>query len=180
MWQKQRRQRFTAAKITGSMFDPEQPAYDVAMVLNATYRTLLNETEEHEIAHTLGCLSENLRDYLLRECPPGKFKTSKAWARAMARNIEKKLLPAATRFGRPPAEVLMARSAATVSDETFIRDLEIEERLDARIDRAFARFFELKAIEDQTTFTELRRSYLGGIDRTSARAKRSTPNGARA
>ena len=74
----------------------------------------------------------------------------------------------------------MARSAATMSDETFIRDLETEERLDARIDRAYARFFKLKAIEDQTTFTELRRSYLSSIDRTSARAKRSAPRGARA
>jgi hypothetical protein len=180
MWHKQRRQRFTAAKLTSAMFDPEQPAYDEAMVLNATLHILLNETEEREIEQTLGRLSKNLRDCLLRECPPGKFKRSKAWARAMARNIEKELLPAARRFGQPPAEVLMARSAGTMSDETFIRDLETEERLDARIDRAYARFFKLRAIEDQTTFTELRRSFLSGVDRTSARAKRSTPRGARA
>jgi hypothetical protein len=124
--------------------------------LNATYHILLNEAEEREIEQTLGRLSENLRNYLRSECPLGKFKTSKAWAHAMARKIEKELLPAATRFGPPPAEVLMARSAATMNDETFIRDLEIEERLDARIDRAYARFFKLKAIKDQTTFTELR------------------------
>jgi hypothetical protein len=89
MWQKQRRQHFTAAKMTSAMFDPEQPAYDEAMVLNATLQILLNETEEREIEGTLGRLSKNLRDYLLRECPPGKFKTSKAWAHAMARKIEK-------------------------------------------------------------------------------------------
>jgi hypothetical protein len=180
MWRKQRHQEFAAARMTTAMFDPEQPAYDEAMVLNATLQTLLQETEEYEIEQTLGRLSATLRNYLLRECPRGKFKTTQAWARAMASKIEKELLPAATRFGQPPAEVLMGRSAATMSDEMVMRDLEIEERLDALIDRAFARFFKLKAIEDQTTFTELCRAHRSGIDRTNARAKRSRPAQARA
>jgi hypothetical protein len=180
MWWKQRRQHFVAARMTTSIFDPKQPAYDEAMVLNGTYQTLLKETEEYEIEGTLGRLSETLRNYLLRECPRNKFKTSKAWARAMASEIEKRLLPPATRFGQPPADVLMGRSAATMTDEMFMRDLEVEERLEALIDRAFARFFRLKAVENQTPFTELRRSHPSGIDRTEATAKRSTPAGARA
>jgi hypothetical protein len=85
------------------------------MILNATYHTLLEETDEREIEATLGRLAKDLREHLLRLCPRGKFKTPKAWARAMAMKIKKGLLPAATRFGKPPAEVLMGRSAATMT-----------------------------------------------------------------
>jgi hypothetical protein len=179
MWRKQRLQEFAAARMMTAMFDPEQPAYDEAAVLNATHQILVQETEQYEIEGTLGRLSKSLRDYLLRDCPRGKFETSKAWAHAMATKIEKELLPAASRFGQPPPEALMGQSAATISDEMFMRALEIEEHLDALIDRAFARFSKLKAIEDQTTFTELRRAHRSGIDRTNARAKRSKPARAR-
>jgi hypothetical protein len=180
MWWKQRRQRFTAARMTTAMYDPGQQLYDEALVLTAAYHALLNETEEYEIEGILGRLSETLRNHLLRECPRNRFKTSKAWARAMARKIEKRWLPAATQFGQPPAEVLMGRSAATISDEMFMRDLEVEERLEALIDRTFQRFFRLKAVENQTSFTKLRRSHPSRIDRTEGTAKRSTPAGARA
>jgi hypothetical protein len=157
IWWKQRRQHFAAAKITAAMFDPDQPTYDEPMVLNATYHTLLEETDEREIEATLGRLAKDLREHLLRLCPRGEFKTPKAWARAIAMKIKKQVLPAASRFGEPPAEVLMGRSAATITDDMFVRDLEIEERLDAMIDRAFERFFRLKELQDQVTFTELRR-----------------------
>jgi hypothetical protein len=180
MWWKQRRQHFTAATMTTAMFDPDQRAYDEALVLNGLYHTLLGETGEREIEQTLGRLAKDLRDYLLSQCPRGKSRTSKAWARAMRKTIEKVLLPAATRFGELPAEVLMGRSAATVTDEMFMRDLEIEERLDTLIDRAFARFFRLKAIEYQITFTELRRWDRNATDRTNASATRSSTGGARA
>ena len=69
MWQKQRRQHFTAAKMTSAMFDPEQPAYDEAMVLNATLQILPKETEELEIERTLGRLSKDLLDYIKRPRP---------------------------------------------------------------------------------------------------------------
>jgi hypothetical protein len=180
IWWKRRRQLFVAARRAAAMFDPDQPSYDEPMVLIATYHTLLEETDEREIEATVGRLAKDLREHLLKLCPRGKSKTPKAWARAIARKIEKELLPAATRFGEPPAEVLMGRSAATMSDEMFMRDLEVEERLEALIDRAFQRFFKLKAVENQTPFTELRRSRPSGTDRTEATAKRSTPAGARA
>jgi hypothetical protein len=150
MWWKQRRQRFAEARMTGAMFDPDQPVYDEGMMLNGTFHILLKETDEREIEQTFGRLAKDLRDYLLKLCPRGEFKTPKAWARAMARKIEKVLLPAATRFGAPPAEVLMGRSAETITDDMFVRDLKIEERLEALIDRAFDRFFRLKALEHQT------------------------------
>jgi hypothetical protein len=98
----------------------------------------------------------------------------------MASKIEKGLLPAATRFGQPPAEVLIGQSAAMMTNDMLMRDLEVEERLEALIDRAFQRFFRLKAVENQTPFTELRRSHRSGIDRTGSTAKRSPPAGARA
>ena len=180
MWWKQRRQHFAAARMMTAIFDPDQRAYDEALVLNATYHTLLKETEEREIEQTLGRLAKDLRDHLLGLCPRGEFRTSKAWARALRTKIEKVLLPAATRFGEPPAEILMGRSAATMTDEMFMHDLEIEERLDALIDRAFVRFFRLKAIEHQITFTELRRYHPTATDEMNARAKRSSTGGAQA
>ena len=157
IWWKRRRQLFVAARRAAAMFDPDQPSYDEPMVLNATYHTLLEETDEREIEATVGRLAKDLREHLLRLCPRGEFKTPKAWARAIAMKIKKQVLPAASRFGEPPAEVLMGRSAATITDDMFVRDLEIEERLDAMIDRAFERFFRLKELQDQVTFTELRR-----------------------
>jgi hypothetical protein len=171
IWRKRRYQRFNAAKNTAAQFDPDHKAYDEAMALNGFYQVLLQETAEHELRRMLGRLGGHFAEHLRNKCPKPKFKVTKAWVKAMRREIENVLMPAATRFGSPPDEVLMSQSAAFLTDEVFARELEFEKQLEAELKEARNQLFEIKKAKRQIQFREIRRferrhpSRLSGIIR---------------
>jgi hypothetical protein len=157
LWLKQRRQLFLMAKLRNATCDPNSPAYDEVAVLNATVLMLEGETDEQEINVALRALALHQQHLLLKHCPRRKFKTTKAWARGLQSSIAKVLLPAATRFGEPPDEALIAQSAAVLDDEAFRREIEMDERLNAMRDRAIEQLFRIKQLEQRITFDDMRR-----------------------
>jgi len=80
----------------------------------------------------------------------------------MQEEVQKVLLPAATRFGDPPDEVLIQQSSAILTDDVFARDLEGEERIGRLVDQALGRLEKIKLEKtkksnQQTSFREAQR-----------------------
>jgi hypothetical protein len=80
----------------------------------------------------------------------------------MQEEVQKVLLPAATRFGDPPdgGLMLIEQSSAILTDDVFARDLEVEERIGRLIDQALGRLEKLektKKSNQQNSFREAQR-----------------------
>jgi hypothetical protein len=157
LWRKQRLQRFLAARVTAAKFDPDHEAYHEAMALNAFIHAISGATHLREVARSLGQLGGRFADHLIAECPSGKFGTVQDWVMALQEEVEKVLMPAAVRFGRPPDEVLIKESSAVLTDDVFARELEFEEHIDRMIQQALARLEKIKKSKQQTSFREAQR-----------------------
>jgi hypothetical protein len=157
LFRKQRYQRFIVSRITAAQFDPSHEAYDAPMALNAFHQILLAETAEHELERALGQLGGHLADHLAKKCPRRRFATTEAWVSAMRTEIEGVLMPAVTRFGSPPDEVLIGQAAAVLTDEAFARELEFERQLDRELEQAIDRLLKIKEKKRRITFRDAQR-----------------------
>jgi hypothetical protein len=157
IWRKRRYQRFLAARATAAQFDPSHEAYDEAMALNAFHHAIDGAKDYSEIWRSLARLGGHFADHLDAKCPKGKFPTPEAWVKAMQEEIKKVLMPSATRFGETPDEVLIKQSSAILTDDTFARELEFEERIDRTIEQALERLERAKAAKRQVSFREAQR-----------------------
>ena len=157
IWWKQRRQRFIAAKFIAAKYDPDSKAFDEVLSLTSFRQLLEIETEEDEITGSLKELAGYFWYQLTTKCPRKQFSSVAAWVDALKVQIDTVLMPAATRLGDPPRELLIDRSAAVLNDELFARELEFEERIDATLHRALDRLEKIRAAKQRITFLEARR-----------------------
>jgi hypothetical protein len=158
IWRKQRIQRFIAAKFIAAKFDPESKAYDAVLALSAFRQLFEIQTEEHEIDRILRALGGHFEQHLRTSCPETEFDSAAEWVDALKVEIDTVLMPATTRLGGPPPpEGLLACSAAVLDDELFERELELEARIDATLQRALDRLEKIKAAKRRITFGERRR-----------------------
>jgi hypothetical protein len=157
LWRKARCQRFLMARATDAKFDPRHEACDPVSALTAFYDGLQDATISEEIRRGVALLDGLFAGHLGRECPREKFDTDQEWVKAMQEEAEKVLMPMATRFGNPPDEVLMMRSAAILTDDRFSRELEFEERIDRMLWQAIGQLEKIKKSKQQTSFRQARR-----------------------
>jgi hypothetical protein len=157
IWRKQRYQRFLAARVMAAKFDPGHEAYDEAMALNGFYHAINGATHFGEVRQSLDQLGGHFADHLDAKCPREKFQTPEDWVKAMQEEVQKVLLPAAARFGRPPDEVLIEQSSAILTDDVFARELGFEERIDRKLEQARAELEKIKKSKQQTSFREAQR-----------------------
>ena len=157
IWRKQRYQRFLAARVMAAKFDPGHEAYDEAMALNGFYHAINGATHFGEVRQSLDQLGGHFADHLDAKCPREKFQTLEDWVKAMQEEVQKVLLPAATRFGDPPDEVLIQQSSAILTDDVFARELGFEERIDRKLEQARAELEKIKKSKQQTSFREAQR-----------------------
>jgi len=75
LWDKQRRQRFLAARVMAAKFEPSHMAYDGAMALNAFLHAIDGATHFGEVWQSLGQLGGHFADHLDAKCPRREFQT---------------------------------------------------------------------------------------------------------
>jgi hypothetical protein len=157
LWRKLRYQRFLAARVVAAKFEPSHMAYDEAMALNAFFHAIDGATHFGEVWQSLNRLGGHFADHLDANCPRRKFGTPEDWVKAMQEEVQKVLLPAATRFADPPDEVLIEQSSAILTDDVFARELEFEELNNRMLEQALTRLQKIKKSKQQTSFREAQR-----------------------
>ena len=118
---KQRNQQFQFTRVMSAKFDPDTAAYDERNARQTLLEVLRKVEQKIEVERALQCIGAGIRDHLARCCLNSKYKTTRAWIRALLREIQVVLLPAASRFGDPPKEILLSQSAAVLTDDVLER-----------------------------------------------------------
>jgi hypothetical protein len=152
LWRKQRYQQFQFVRATSAKLDPSSGAYDERSALQALLDWLQKASEKIEVERALQCIETGVRNHLTRCCPNSAYRTTRAWIGALMREIQGVLLPAASRLGAPIKEILLAQSAAALTDDNLERELAYERKLDAEFDRALKRLYALKATKSKIGF----------------------------
>jgi hypothetical protein len=81
--------------------------------------------------------------HLREKLPPENFESTSEWIVALKTEVDTVLLPMARKRGHDP-NAYLATAAAFLTGDRVLEDLAIEERLDAAIDRAMKRLYQLK------------------------------------
>jgi hypothetical protein len=149
MWRKRRLQKFLKIRLGQNFLDPNHPSYDEFDALTAFLAALRTGREEAVEAVEERCLKPDMPKSLLRKFLPSAFPSTAERARAIIADIEKQLLaeeqlrqvPGYGRYG------LMIQTAATYTDEVVDKELTLDARLDAMIERAVKRLVQTKAFK---------------------------------
>lgn len=91
----------------------------------------------------IAALPEEYRTHLQTHTPQDKFEVDHLWFLAVKNEVDGVLLPR-VRERRPDPDGYLAAAAELLKPDRMIEDLEVEQRLDAQIDRALRRLFWLK------------------------------------
>jgi hypothetical protein len=108
----------------------------------------------------IGMLGEEFSTHLKREVPQEKYPTTPEWVQAVKREVDDVLLPRA-RAEMDSPDYLAAKAAEFITTDRILEDLDLEERLDAMVDRAMRRLAQIK--------------FMKQISATSEKASKSPP-----
>jgi hypothetical protein len=118
-----------------------KPVEDYQQLLSfstSLYKALPDKVLEFRLLMLPPEFSAHLRE----KVPPGKFESSRSWIVELKKEVDSVLLPMVRKRGHDP-DAYLATAAAFLTDDRVLEDLAIEERLDAAIDRATKRFYQL-------------------------------------
>jgi hypothetical protein len=106
------------------------------------------DLEPDNFDQALEMLRTEAADHLRLKFRRESFESTSAWVQAVKKEIETVLLPAAERFSKDlPPPVVLELSSFILSDDDIDRELAIEERNDAMIDRAIKRLMHLQTMK---------------------------------
>jgi len=88
-------------------------------------------------------LPREFSSHLREKVPCENFESTRQWVVALKKEVDSVLLPM-VRQRRPDPNAYVATAAAFLTGDRVLEDLDIEERLDAAIDRAMKRLYQLK------------------------------------
>ncbi|MCK1353577.1 hypothetical protein IVB56_21415 [Bradyrhizobium sp. CW7] len=151
VWRKHSYQRLLKTRMNSARLDPRHAAYDESQGLQVFLEMLNRAHEAHEVEIALASLRSHVTGHLSEHCPRYKFRTTKAWIKALRREVEKKFLPA---LAPPCEEVRMMMAAEFLTDDVLARELEFERQCDAMFDRALDRLTRLKAAKRRLSLQE--------------------------
>ena len=143
MWRKARIQKFNHGKITARRLDGSHPACDRVQALRGVSGVL--DIAPDCLDQVINRLPEDLRDRLTRQFPAHEFETDSARAQAMRDEINSVILRDEQRIEKPVEGSFLEASELLPPDE-FKLEIELEERIDATIDRAVKRLIQLQAL----------------------------------
>jgi hypothetical protein len=127
---KKRSEKFLELKLGAAKLNPDSKAYDEAAALRALLEILNTVENAEEVERALQCIDRSNSDYLRTHRPRHRYSSARAWIRAVAAEIERVLLPRATRLG-PAADELRFLQAAAVLNETYLAsELDFERQID--------------------------------------------------
>jgi hypothetical protein len=92
---------------------------------------------------SMNMLGQELKAHLMREVPKEKYPTTPEWVQAVKREVDEVLLPRARAEMESP-DHLAAKAAEFITTDRILEDLNLEERLDAMVDRAMRRLAQMK------------------------------------
>lgn len=138
VWRKRRVQKFVEAQVIKTTVDPSLPSFDETLGLIAFAGLMRDRPETAFEEHASRC-PDKIK-HLTWRVPRSKFGTTSEWAQAVVQEIYSVLLPESM-ITAPFA------SAAALSDDVFKKELALDERIDAMIDRAVKRLIQIKAMK---------------------------------
>jgi len=161
IWRKLRAQKFVRAKVTANTFDPGHPTFDEARGLFLFSCHMRSEPEMAFETHASVSLRADKIDHLEQKFPRSNYKSTEEWAAAVITEIETELLPVALGPRLKPGEKLDDYSEAfrqsaiemqlfltVIHSREFLDDeLDVRDRLDARIVRAVKYLVQTKAMK---------------------------------
>ena len=105
--------------------------------------SLYGDLQRNLLELKINLLPHEFSAHLREKVPPENFELTRQWIVALKREVDGVLLPMVRRDGRDP-DAYLATAAAFLTGDRVLEDLAIEERLDAAIDRAMKRLYQLK------------------------------------
>jgi hypothetical protein len=126
--------------------ETREPRDDYSQLLGFS-SSLYGELKEALLNLKISMLPPEFSAHLNEKAPSEKFEYTSQWVVAVKKEVDAVLLPM-VRGRAPQAKVYNETAAAFLTGDRILEDLETEERLDANIDRALRRLFQLKAARE--------------------------------
>ena len=162
MWRKLRSQKFTRAKVIASSFDPRHPAFDETLGLISFIELMrhLPETTFEKCADKF--LRADKVNHLKRKFSRSNYQSTSEWAEAVIKEVQSFLPPPTPNFDRLGLSKEMRDSveemrvtkddfqlfvSAIHAGEFLEYDLNLRDRLDAKIARLTKELIEIKAMK---------------------------------
>jgi hypothetical protein len=105
--------------------------------------SLYREHDKSLLELSVNMLPREFSSHLREKVPRENFESTRQWVVALKREVDTVLLPMVRESGHDP-DAYLATAAAFLTGDRVLEDLTIEERLDAAIDRAMKRLYQLK------------------------------------
>jgi hypothetical protein len=165
MWRKRRLRNFRSFSVARNSLDPKHPSYDEFSGLEVFAFALRADPEEAFEELGERCLKPGMLMSLRQKFPRADFPSPAEWTQAVIDDIEKQLLAEEILRQHPAHERYrsMIRTAATFTDEVVDKELKLDERLDAMIERAVKRLVQTKSFKQMLSQT--------GTERTPERSE---------
>lgn len=119
-----------------------QPPEDYQQLLSFS-SSLFGRQHTSVLELSIRMLPDEFSSHLREKTPRENFESSSEWIFALKKEVDTVLLPMVRERGHDP-DAYLATAAAFLTDDRVLEDLATEERLDAAIDRALKRLYQLK------------------------------------
>lgn len=162
MWRKLRSQKFTRGKVIASSFDPRHPAFDETrgLVIFIEFMRHLPETTFEKSAHEF--LRADKVNHLKQKFSRSNYQSTSEWAKAVIKEVQSFLPPPTPNFDRLGLSIEMRDCVEVMREaqddsqlfvsaihggEFLEHDLNLRDRLDAKIARLTKELIEIKAMK---------------------------------
>jgi hypothetical protein len=153
MCHKRRMQKFRNIQLLKNCFDSSHPSFDEESGIKI-FLNFLRLQPDDAIKYAHRCLRPNKAQYLKNKFPLSNFKSSREWADAVTNEIKSVLMPVSLPDDHPFAVLgEMFDSLAAFDEDSFDKELKLDERLDLMIDRAVKRLVQTKAMKQMLGLT---------------------------
>ena len=123
------------------------PSREDYQQLLAFSTSLFRTDKESFVKLGIGMLPAEFTTHLNEKVPLKDFESTRDWIVALKKEVDGVLLPL-VRGRAPKASHFYEASAAFLTGDRILEDLDVEERLDAGIDRALKRLWQLQVARD--------------------------------
>jgi hypothetical protein len=115
--------------------------------------SLYGKLEGQFLELSISMLGGEPSKHLKREVPKENYPTTPEWVQAVKREVDEVLLPRARAEMESP-DHLAAKAAEFITADRILEDLNLEERLDAMVDRAMRRLAQMKFMKQVSGSSE--------------------------
>jgi hypothetical protein len=140
-------ERTTHALVTRWSSGASSPPRDDYQQLLAFSTSLFREDKERFVQSSIRMLPAEFKTHLNEKVPLANFEDTGEWIVALKKEVDGVLLPM-VRGRAPQASAYYGTAAAFLTGDRILEDLDVEERLDAGIDRALKRLWQLQVARD--------------------------------